>query len=428
MEQRVPEREPSLFAVGNQLFRKGDYEGSIAVYEYLSKSIPEFAQYSRSEKTARKILAKSIGQKFAHRRYHLENSDEFQRRLRVAHRISALGDEKLVKVALKETEFAERPECYLALANACSASSEELWLHYLNSYLTASGRAKVGLAESVTGQIYDRLKGSRLPQVDGPLVTVCISCWNAERHVELAVRSIMNQSYRNLEIFLFDDRSTDRTLAILKRLEGEDSRIKVIQNEVNQGTYVSRNQAFAAAKGEFFTILDADDFALPDRIEMQVRDLQQNSERLAMLTDWVRMEIDGRFFFKAAWGGKYQHEAVATLMVRTEPVKRKIGYWDSVRFGADTEFLARLRAKTGHRAAPKLDTPTVISLMHDDSLTNNPVTGIGRGELSSPFGLSPARKKYRESWGNWHETEKEAIYMPFPLFERKFNVPAEMLP
>ena len=68
-----------------------------------------------------------------------------------------------------------------------------------------------------------------------PLVSVIIPAYNAERYVELAVRSIMNQTYKNLEILITDDCSTDRTFEILKKLEEEDSRIKLFRNDKNLG-------------------------------------------------------------------------------------------------------------------------------------------------------------------------------------------------
>jgi hypothetical protein len=69
-----------------------------------------------------------------------------------------------------------------------------------------------------------------------------------------------------------------------------------------------------------------------------------------------------------------------------------------------------------------MSTPTVISLFHENSLTNDPLTGISEG------GLSPVRQRYRDSWAQWHASHEAPLYMPFPLEGRLFAADREMLP
>jgi glycosyltransferase involved in cell wall biosynthesis len=251
-----------------------------------------------------------------------------------------------------------------------------------------------------------------------------MSCFNAEKYVELAVRSILNQSYEDIELLLFDDKSSDGTLKILQMLAKEDTRIKLFENNTNQGTYITRNQALQRAKGEFFTIMDADDFALPERLAIQVNHLLTNPNHVGVFTHWIRMNENGHFHFKGGWGGLYQHEAVATLMFRADIVKEKMGYWDSVRFSADSEFLFRMRIVFGEEMVSLLKIPTEISLFHENSLTNDPITGI---DINGTHGLSPVRIEYREAWKNWHKKNKGNLFIPYPLKDRKFEAPKEML-
>ncbi|MFH7004525.1 glycosyltransferase family 2 protein [Flavobacterium bizetiae] len=103
-----------------------------------------------------------------------------------------------------------------------------------------------------------------------PLVTVILPCYNAALYVEEAVRSIMYQTYSNLEILLIDDCSTDGTSAILLSLEKEDKRIRIIRNEQNLRLVKTLNKGIDEAKGEFIARMDADDISLPERIEKQV--------------------------------------------------------------------------------------------------------------------------------------------------------------
>jgi glycosyltransferase involved in cell wall biosynthesis len=197
-----------------------------------------------------------------------------------------------------------------------------------------------------------------------------------------------------------------------------------VKNSANQGTYITRNQAFKMAKGKYFTVLDGDDFALPNRIEMQVKHLENNINHVGVVFKWVRMSINGKLEFRSWLGGNYLHEAVATMMIRRGLAIQKAGYWDSVRFAADTEYQYRLKRIFGNESLPTLDLPACISLSHPESLTNDKITGIN----TAVKGLSPIRLAYRESWKNWHEkTSREDLFVPHPNIARKFEAPIEML-
>ena len=109
-------------------------------------------------------------------------------------------------------------------------------------------------------------------------VSVIIPCYNAERFVEKAVRSIMEQTYHNLEIICCDDCSSDSTLAILKRLSAEDERIQIIKHSENKQLIYTLNELVEIAGGEYIARMDADDISLPERIEKQLDFMQKNPE------------------------------------------------------------------------------------------------------------------------------------------------------
>jgi glycosyltransferase involved in cell wall biosynthesis len=248
-------------------------------------------------------------------------------------------------------------------------------------------------------------------------------CYNSEKFIEHSVSSVLNQSYQNFELCIYDDMSSDNTREILSQLERCDNRIKVKINKSNLGTYKTRNEAFLNAKGKYFTVLDSDDYALTDRISNQVKILEKNEDCIGVMTNWIRMHLDGSFYFKPGWGGGYCHEAHATLMIRAEKVKKAVGYWDSVRFGADTEYIERLKKVFGNKCVRLLKTMTVIASYHENSLTCDPLTGIN---VSGYKGLSPIRKLYRDNWRIWHDNNDD-LYMPHPMKDRRFPVPNEIL-
>lgn len=101
------------------------------------------------------------------------------------------------------------------------------------------------------------------------MVSVIIPVYNGAEFLEDCLRSVMGQSYRNIEIIVVDDGSTDDTYIIGKALAEEDSRIRIVQQE-NGGVSVARNKAMTIATGEYIAFVDADDFLTEKAIEAMV--------------------------------------------------------------------------------------------------------------------------------------------------------------
>ncbi|TDW48587.1 glycosyltransferase involved in cell wall biosynthesis [Flavobacterium sp. 270] len=111
-----------------------------------------------------------------------------------------------------------------------------------------------------------------------PLISVLIPTFNVENFVEEAIRSIMDQTYKNLEIIIVDDCSTDNTYAILLNLASIDKRIRLFRNIENKKIVDTLNFAISQAKGEYYARMDGDDISLPERIEKQYFFLLNNPE------------------------------------------------------------------------------------------------------------------------------------------------------
>lgn len=132
-----------------------------------------------------------------------------------------------------------------------------------------------------------------------PLISVIIPVYNCEKTVAVAIQSILDQTYRNLEVIVVDDNSTDGTRAVVERLADLDSKIKIVEGKddperfdkilnrnVNAG-YSARNTGFENVHGEYVTFQDADDASLLNRIEVQYGLLKKyNSTHLTM--DWIK--------------------------------------------------------------------------------------------------------------------------------------------
>lgn len=109
-----------------------------------------------------------------------------------------------------------------------------------------------------------------------PLVTVFIAAYNCERYIQQTVDSILSQTYKNIEIIIIDDGSSDNTVNIIKAIK--DEKIRFYQNEKNKGIPFTRNLGLELAKGEYIAIIDADDVAFPNRLKKQLNYLLNNTE------------------------------------------------------------------------------------------------------------------------------------------------------
>lgn len=103
-----------------------------------------------------------------------------------------------------------------------------------------------------------------------PRISVVMACYNAEHYLADAIASIMNQSFGDFEFIILNDGSTDATLEIIKKNAQEDSRIRVISSERNQGISVTVNHGLREARAEWVALMDDDDIAYPERLQKQL--------------------------------------------------------------------------------------------------------------------------------------------------------------
>jgi glycosyltransferase involved in cell wall biosynthesis len=101
-----------------------------------------------------------------------------------------------------------------------------------------------------------------------PLVSVVIAAFNMGQYLPLAVSSVLNQSYRNFEVIIVDDGSTDTTREAMTKFE-DDPKIKLF-HQSNQGQASAKNRGIMEASGDFIAFLDADDLWMPNKLERQL--------------------------------------------------------------------------------------------------------------------------------------------------------------
>lgn len=122
----------------------------------------------------------------------------------------------------------------------------------------------------------------RQAKTSQPLVSVVMPAYNAGAYIAEAIESILNQTYKNLELIIVNDGSTDDTYAIAKKYAKKDRRVVVLHNDKHNGLSITANKGMRKTKGVYIARMDADDIALPERIEKQVAYLEAHKETVAV--------------------------------------------------------------------------------------------------------------------------------------------------
>lgn len=254
--------------------------------------------------------------------------------------------------------------------------------------------------------------------VSKPKVSIIVPVFNAAKVISTSINSLLNQSWKNIEIIAVDDASTDNSYTELKRLYGGIERVRVIKNNKNKGAYATRNLGMSLANGDFLTVMDADDWAHPQKIEKQVIPLLFNRSLKGTVSHWVRCTEDLKFS-RLRGGNSWVHRNVSSLLVRKDVVAT-IGGWDEVKVNADTEFYERCLAKFDQAAIKEVmpDVPLSFGRTHSSSLTQNAET-----HLVTQYG--GVRKQYMDCARAWHKNSPSLKLLRNE--PRPFPVPPSML-
>ncbi len=126
------------------------------------------------------------------------------------------------------------------------------------------------------------------------LVSIITPLYNSEKFLPYTIESVINQTYKNWELLIVDDMSTDNSLQIAMQYAQCDSRIKVIQLKENSGPAIARNVAIEAAKGKYIAFLDSDDLWLPTKLENQLKFMNDKNISFSY-TAYKKIDEDGTY-------------------------------------------------------------------------------------------------------------------------------------
>lgn len=190
-----------------------------------------------------------------------------------------------------------------------------------------------------------------------PEISIITAVYNGERHLGECLESIFAQTFDNYEAIVVDDGSTDSTPQILETWQRRDRRLKVLRNSENKGRAFTRNRALTASRGKYVAVLDADDYSMPDRLELQYSFLQENPETQVLGAD-IRIhgadtilahprtdsEIRADLFFDNSLfhSTVLMHKSILTVTNSwydvALPLAQDYGLWASLMFSPQTQF------------------------------------------------------------------------------------------
>jgi hypothetical protein len=264
---------------------------------------------------------------------------------------------------------------------------------------------KVGPSKAaITGQS-DRCGSVSLGCCNKAKVSIVMPAYNAAATISSAIDSILNQSWRDIELIIVDDCSSDDTFQIAQRYTKKDLRVKVLRQIRNMGAYAARNAGVRFSTGDFVTVHDCDDWSHPQKIETQMAPLIADSQMLGSFSFWVKVDQDMNIVGGwRPWGSLIEFNESSFLFRRS--LIDAIGQWDQVRVAGDREFIWRAEAKYGKKAFVQVcpEAPLSFSLSGTTSLTQSSATHV----KTVFYGL---RRTYREAARWWHATARDGLYL-----------------
>lgn len=240
--------------------------------------------------------------------------------------------------------------------------------------------------------------------VDGPKISVLMPVYGAEEFIDVAINSMLGQTWRNIEIIAVEDCSPDASWERLKELAKKDSRLKIYKNDVNMGAYPTRNRALSLATGDFITVHDSDDWSHPQMLEKQMEVLLADSNLKATCSFMTRVHPDLSFILRPSRENlEYVHRSYPSLLMRKDDVLL-LGQWDGTSANADDEFIQRIRIMWGADSIGDVmpHVPFSLFLVHENSLTQQKGTSL----TSLTFGI---RKTYADQAAYWRRTRAEVL-------------------
>lgn len=287
-----------------------------------------------------------------------------------------------------------RANCLAALDPGHDAMPSQEWLELVNAMYRQAGLETIAFVPG-DGPLMDRILCGPAEQFDdGPCVTVVVPTHESGERIGTTLRSLLSQTWQNLDILVVDDASSPANDHHIEAWVARDPRIRWHKFTDNRGTYRGRNHAVRhMSKGELVTVNDDDDWSHPRKIETQVRHLLANPDLVANVSLLARSTPSMRFV-RINNLPIFAQVNFSSFMFWKDRVVERVGLWDEVNRGADSEFIRRVESVFGQSLNVAGDVVLSFPRVREGSLTS--------GELSRGY-MDPRRLWYHHSALHWHD-------------------------
>jgi glycosyltransferase involved in cell wall biosynthesis len=211
------------------------------------------------------------------------------------------------------------------------------------------------------------------------LVSVIIPVYNAEKYIAECLESVLNQTWKDIEIIIVDNNSTDNSLEILNRYKDKYSNCITLLTETKQGPSATRNKGLISAKGRWVQFLDADDLLLVDKIEHQVKLVDVNVVYIAGSSIYFREKSNQENFYPSdeiEKGLFYNHGSgnMCSNLWNKSYLMKINGFDESLKDTEDPDLMFRLFQINENIVVDKIP-KTIIRDINPDSLSKIDLKG-----------------------------------------------------
>ena len=238
---------------------------------------------------------------------------------------------------------------------------------------------------------------------DFGLISIIMATYNAEKTIEQAIDSVLNQTYPNFELLVVNDCSKDRTVELVRDIAAKDSRVRLISNVKNSGVSYTRKHGLEEAKGSWIAILDSDDAWAPEKLEKQI-DLQKRTNADLLFTGSAFMDSDGQpidWYLHAPAEVTCRQLLKQNVLSNSSALVRKELYAKHyvIGDGMHEDFAIWLSILKEGKKAYGVDEPLLIYRITKSSKSGNKVKAAKMNWNTYRYiGLNPVEAAYYEGW------------------------------
>lgn len=238
---------------------------------------------------------------------------------------------------------------------------------------------------------------------DFGLISIIMAVYNAEKTIEYAIDSVLNQTYPNFELLVINDCSTDGTAELVSSIMAKDCRVRLISNEKNSGVSCTRKNGLNEAKGSWIAILDSDDAWAPEKLEKQIA-LQKKMNAELLFTGSAFMDSDGHaidWYLHAPERVTYRQLLKQNVLSNSSALVRKELYAKYYAIGdkMHEDFAIWLGILKEGREAYGVDEPLLIYRIAKSSKSGNKIKAAKMNWNTYRYiGLNPLSAFYYECW------------------------------